>query len=38
MDTTPVTLCMGNRLPIVVFALIGEGNVSGPIPARTSGR
>jgi uridylate kinase len=27
MDTTAVSLCMDNRLPIVVFALMGEGNV-----------
>jgi uridylate kinase len=27
MDTTAVTLCMDNGLPIVVFALMGEGNV-----------
>jgi uridylate kinase len=27
MDTTAVSLCMDNRLPIVVFALMQEGNV-----------
>jgi len=27
MDSTAVTLCMDNGLPIVVFALMGEGNV-----------
>jgi uridylate kinase len=27
MDATAVTLCMDNGLPIVVFALMGEGNV-----------
>jgi uridylate kinase len=27
MDTTAVSLCMDNRLPIVVFALMDEGNV-----------
>jgi uridylate kinase len=27
MDTTAVSLCMDNGLPIVVFALMGEGNV-----------
>src|SRR5487761_2216742 len=27
MDATAITLCMDNRLPIVVFALMGEGNV-----------
>jgi uridylate kinase len=31
MDTTAVTLCMDNGLPIVVFALMGEGNVIGAI-------
>ncbi|HLH57509.1 MAG TPA: UMP kinase [Streptosporangiaceae bacterium] len=27
MDATAVSLCMDNRLPIVVFALMGQGNV-----------
>jgi len=27
MDTTAVSLCMDNGLPIVVFALMDEGNV-----------
>jgi len=27
MDSTAVTLAMDNGLPIVVFALMGEGNV-----------
>ena len=27
MDTTAVSLCMDNGLPVVVFALMGEGNV-----------
>ena len=27
MDSTAVTLCLDNGLPIVVFALMGEGNV-----------
>ena len=27
MDTTAVSLCMVNGLPVVVFALMGEGNV-----------
>jgi uridylate kinase len=27
MDTTAVSLCMDNGLPIVVFALMTEGNV-----------
>ena len=31
MDTTAVTLCMDNGLPVVVFALMGEGNVARAI-------
>jgi uridylate kinase len=27
MDATAVSLCMDNNLPIVVFDLMGEGNV-----------
>jgi uridylate kinase len=27
MDSTAITLCMDNKLPIVVFDLLGEGNV-----------
>jgi uridylate kinase len=27
MDSTAITLCMDNRLPIVMFDLLGEGNV-----------
>lgn len=27
MDTTAITLCMDNDLPIVMFDLMGEGNV-----------
>ena len=27
MDSTAVSLCMDNDLPIVVFDLMGEGNV-----------
>ena len=27
MDSTAVSLCRDNGLPIVVFALMGEGNV-----------
>jgi uridylate kinase len=46
MDTTAVTLCMDNGLPIVVFALMGEGNVVrairgekvGTLISRTSAR
>jgi uridylate kinase len=31
MDTTAVSLCMDNKLPIVVFALMTEGNVAKAI-------
>jgi uridylate kinase len=27
MDSTAITLCMDNDLPIVMFDLMGEGNV-----------
>jgi uridylate kinase len=27
MDSTAITLCMDNRLPLVVFNLLVEGNV-----------
>jgi uridylate kinase len=27
MDSTAITLCMDNKLPIVVFDLLGEGNI-----------
>jgi uridylate kinase len=27
MDSTAITLCMDNRLPIVMFDLLGKGNV-----------
>jgi len=27
MDTTAISLCMDNRLPIVVFDLAGAGNI-----------
>ena len=27
MDSTAITLCMDNQLPIVMFDLMGEGNV-----------
>ena len=29
MDATAITLCMDNKLPIVVFDLLGKGNI-GP--------
>ncbi len=28
MDATAISLCMDNDLPIVVFDLIGEGNIA----------
>lgn len=31
MDTTAVTLCMENRLPIIIFNLTKEGNIRGVI-------
>jgi uridylate kinase len=27
MDSTAISLCMDNRLPIVVFDLMGQGNI-----------
>jgi uridylate kinase len=27
MDTTAISLCMDNKLPIIVFNLIGRGNI-----------
>ena len=27
MDSTAITLCMDNKLPIVVFDLLGKGNI-----------
>ena len=35
MDSTAISLCMDNDLPIVVFDLMGDGNV-GQILAETS--
>jgi len=34
MDATAVSLCMDNDLPIVVFDLMGEGNVPAGRPGR----
>ncbi len=31
MDTTAITLCMENRLPIVVFNLLHRGNIKGVV-------
>ena len=28
MDSTAITLCMDNEMPIVVFDLLGQGNVA----------
>jgi uridylate kinase len=27
MDSTAISLCMDNRLPIIVFSLMGKGNI-----------
>jgi uridylate kinase len=27
MDSTAVSLCMDNKLPIVIFSLVKEGNI-----------
>jgi uridylate kinase len=37
MDATAVSLCMDNGLPIVVFALMGQGNVVRAIRGETIG-
>src|ERR1700734_4182001 len=37
MDTTAVSLCMDNGMPIVVFALMAEGNVMRAIRGETVG-
>jgi uridylate kinase len=31
MDTTAITLCMENRLPIVVFNLLQRGNIKNVV-------
>ena len=37
MDSTAITLCMDNDLPIVVFDLMGAGNVRGILEGRPIG-
>jgi uridylate kinase len=37
MDTTAITHCMENKLPIVVFDLLGEGNLRGLLAGRSIG-
>ena len=37
MDSTAITLCMDNQLPIVMFDLMGEGNVRGILEGRPIG-
>jgi uridylate kinase len=37
MDSTAITLCMDNDLPIVMFDLMGEGNVRGILEGRPIG-
>ncbi|WP_334144887.1 UMP kinase [Rhabdothermincola sp.] len=37
MDSTAITLCMDNQLPIVMFDLLGEGNVRAILEGRPVG-
>jgi uridylate kinase len=37
MDTTAITLCMENRLPIVVFNLLRRGNIKDVVLGRSDG-
>jgi uridylate kinase len=37
MDSTAVTLCMDNKLPIVVFDLLGKGNVRAIVEGQAIG-
>jgi uridylate kinase len=37
MDSTAITLCMDNALPIVMFDLLGEGNIRGLLEGRAIG-
>jgi uridylate kinase len=37
MDATAITLCMDNSLPIVMFDLMGEGNVRSLLEGGTIG-
>ena len=38
MDSTAITLCMDNKLPIVVFDLLGEGNIRAIVEGERSVR
>jgi len=37
MDSTAITLCMDNNLPIVMFDLLGEGNLPSILSGRAIG-
>ena len=37
MDSTAITLCMDNALPIVMFDLLGKGNVKAILEGRAIG-
>ena len=37
MDTTAISLCMDNTLPIIVFSLRGEGNIKGAVLGKDVG-
>ena len=37
MDATAITLCMVNELPIVVFDLMGEGNLRSLLEGQSIG-
>jgi len=37
MDSTAITLCMDNKLPIVVFDLLGKGNIRSIVDGQAIG-
>jgi uridylate kinase len=37
MDSTAITLCMDNKLPIVVFDLLGKGNIRSIVGGKAIG-
>ena len=37
MDSTAITLCMDNKLPIVVFDLLGKGNIMSIVDGQAIG-
>jgi uridylate kinase len=37
MDSTAITLCMDNQVPIVVFDLLGAGNIRSILEGRPIG-